>query len=325
MPKTYEHLSIHEREQIAIYKGQGKSLREIARLLGRDPSTVSRELRRNAPPVYTGYYSGYRAHQRARLRNRQRHRRPRLKNDTLRHFVEEGLRTGWSPEIIAGRWRLETDTLISHEAIYQWIYHEARCLIGCLARAHRKRKNRASWRKRRCHIPGRVSIYERPAHVATRRQFGHWETDTMISRASSPVLQVTVERKTRYTIVKKLRKRNPRQMSDALVKALRRYLSRARRSITYDNGSENVEHARTNRLLGTRSYFCEPFHSWERGTAENTIGLIRRFFPKKTDFSIVSLAAVQSVQDWLNNRPRKCLGFRTPAEVFRPARVALAP
>jgi len=145
----------------------------------------------------------------------------------------------------------------------------------------------------------------------------------VISRKSKAAIQVTVERKARYTKLAKLTKKGSRQMSIALVRRLSRIPTPLRRSITYDNGSENTEHLRTNRLLGTRSYFCEPFHSWERGTVENTIGLVRRFFPKKTDFARISKSRIQSVERWLNNRPRKCLGFKTPAEVFKSAGVAL--
>lgn len=145
----------------------------------------------------------------------------------------------------------------------------------------------------------------------------------MISRASAPALQVAVERKTRLAKVTKLPRKESHAMSVALNRRLARYSKAVRRTITYDNGSENHEHMRTNRVLGTRSYFCEPYHSWERGTVENTIGLVRRFFPKKTNFARISKNKVHSVEHWLNNRPRKCLGFKTPAETFKAAGVAL--
>jgi IS30 family transposase len=133
-----------------------------------------------------------------------------------------------------------------------------------------------------------------------------------------------VERTTRYTRLAQLGKKGSREMSIALTRRLSRVPKAMRRSITYDNGSENSEHLRTNHVLGTCSWFCEPYHSWERGTVENTIGLVRRFFPKKTDFATISKNEILSVERWLNNRPRKCLGFKTPAEVFKTAGVALA-
>lgn len=323
---TYQHLSSHERDVLAVLRSQGHSLRRIAQVLRRSPSTLARELRRNAPPVYTGYYLAHKAQHRAETRNQVAHRRRRLKSPRLRRYVAQRLRGGWSPELIAGRWRRRhPDSAISHEAIYQWVYADARHLIPCLVRAHRRRKPRGYSRKHRTtHIPARVSIRARPASVLHRRRVGHWETDTMISRASAVALQVTVERTARYTRLAQLPKKGAHAMSVALTRRLSRYPRPMRLSLTYDNGSENTEHVRTNQVLGSRSYFCEPFHSWERGTVENTIGLVRRFFPKQTDLATISKTRVQSVEHWLNHRPRKCLGFQTPAEVFKSAGVALA-
>jgi len=325
MRKTYKHLNSHERDLLAVYRSEGRSLRQIARLLGRDPGTVSRELRRNAPPIRTGYYLAHRAHQRATERNRRSRTHRRLKTAVIRRYAAYLLRRGWSPELIAGRLRLRgTGPTITHEAIYQWIYAEARHLIPCLARAHRRRKRRGySRRHTKSHIPQRVSIRKRPACVDARLELGHWETDTVISRRSTAALQVTVERATRYAKLAKLPAREAHAMSVALTRRLSHYPAALRRSLTYDNGSENTHHLRTNRILGTRSYFCEPFHSWERGTVENTIGLVRRFFPKRTDFATISKSRLQSVEYWLNRRPRKCLGFKTPAEAFKASGVAL--
>ena len=325
MPKTYKHLNAHERDLLAVHRSRGRSLRQIAKILGRDPGTHSRELRRNAPPVHTGYYLAHKAHQRSEDRNRRSRSHRRLKNNAIRRYVERRLRRGWSPELTAGRLpRRFPDQAISHEAIYQWVYAEARHLIPCLVRAHHTRKHRGySRRHQTTHIPRRVSIRQRPTHVLERRRIGHWETDTAVSRQSLHALQITVERKTRYTRLARLPKKGAREMSTALTRRLSRYPKGLRRSITYDNGSENTEHLRTNRVLGTRSYFCEPFHSWERGTVENTIGLVRRFFPKRTDFATLSKNQIQSVERWLNHRPRKCLGFKTPAEAFKAAGVAL--
>ena len=325
MPTTYTHLSSHERDLLAVLKSNGQSLRAIAGVLRRDPSTLSRELKRNVPPVYTGYYLAHKAQQRADTRAQASRRHQRLKHPRLRRYVENRLRHGWSPELIAGRLkRRQPDRAISHEAVYQWVYAEARHLIPCLVRAHRTRKRRGySRRHQKTHIPGRVSIRQRPSSVLARRRIGHWETDTAVSRQSLHALQVTIERKTRYTRLAQLPKKGAREMSVALTRRLSRYPQGLRRSLTYDNGSENTEHRRTNQVLGTRSYFCEPFHSWERGTVEHTIGLVRRFFPKRTDFATISKSRIQSVERWLNHRPRKCLGFQTPAEVFKAAGVAL--
>jgi len=214
---------------------------------------------------------------------------------------------------------------VSHETIYQWIYTEARHHIRHLARAHRRRLRRGYSRKHtKAHIPGRIPLDRRPQAVAARRQIGHWETDTVVSRQSVAALQVVVERVTRYTKMKKLSRRSDPQMRIGLTRTLSRYPRPVRRTITYDNGSENTEHQQVNAVLGTRSYFCAPFHSWEKATAENTIGLVRRWLPKKTNFATVSVGTVKAIERWLNNRPRKCLDYKTPAEVFR-ASVALTP
>lgn len=325
MPKPYKHLTNHERDLLSVLKSQGKSVREIARTLQRNPATISRELKRNAPPVHTGYYLAHKAQERAVQRAVAGRTHKRLKDDKIRRYVRRRIKHGWSPEIIAGRLKkLHPEKSISHEAIYQWVYADARELIPSLVRAHRNRKRRGySRRHKKTHIPERISIKERPEQVQLRQQPGHWETDTAVSRQSVAALQVSVERKTRIAKLGKLARKGAHEMSTALTRRLSRYPKSFRLSITYDNGSENTEHVRTNKVLGTRSFFCEPFHSWERGTVENTIGLIRRFFPKKTDFAKVSKSRINAVERWLNHRPRKCLGFLTPLEAVTSLGVAL--
>lgn len=322
---AYKHLSIHERDLLSVLRSEGRSLREIAKKLGRSPATISRELQRNVPPIRRGYYLAHKAQYRSDERNRQSRTRKRLKDTRIRRRVATRIRKGWSPELIAGWLKDRYPHLkVSHEAIYQWIYTDERALIECLVRSHRKRKNRGySRRHKKSHIPERISIKERPKHIDKRHQMGHWETDTMISRKNLVALQVTVERKSRYTRIAKLKKKGSREMSLALTRRLSRYHKSLRLSITYDNGSENADHSRTNRVLGTKSWFCEPYHSWERGTVENTIGIIRRFFPKRTDLAKIPQARLKSVERWLNNRPRKCLGFKTPSGIFRAESVAL--
>lgn len=325
MPKPYKHLTNHDRDLLSVLKSKGKSVREIATALHRSPATISRELKRNAPPVYTGYYLAHKAHERAVNRAITSRTHARLKSNKIRKYVRLRIKHGWSPELIAGRLkRLHPELSISHEAVYQWIYADARELIPSLVRANRNRKRRGySRRHKKVHIPERVSIKERPEQVLLRQEPGHWETDTAVSRQSLAALQVSVERKTRLTKLAKLLRKGARHMSISLTRRLSRYPEWFRASITYDNGSENTEHVRTNKILGTRSYFCEPFHSWEKGTVENTIGLVRRFFPKKTDFAKVSKNRINSVERWLNHRPRKCLGFQTPQEVANSLGVAL--
>ena len=172
-------------------------------------------------------------------------------------------------------------------------------------------------------LPERRSIKERPKHIDNRRQAGHWETATRISRKHLVALQVTVERKRRSTRIAKLTQKGSREMRVARTRRFSRYHPALRRSITSDHGSEHADHSRTNRVLGTQSWCCDPYHSWERGTVENTSGIIRRFFPKKTDLAMIPQATLNAVERWINHRPRKCLGLKTPSGIFRAEGVAL--
>ena len=319
MGKTHTHLSLDDRERIAILKERGYSLRQIGRELGRSHTTLSRELKRNAPPVHNGYYLPHKANERARWRKQQSGRRDRLKYPVIQLYVGERLATGWSPEQISGRLGNDHPGMsISHEAIYQYIYEEAAHLIGYLARRHRKRLSKGHSRKhRKSHIPNRIRIRERPPAVEGRKEFGHWEADSVVSRQSQVALNVLAERLSRYVKITWLPRKTAKQTRMAIIRRLRHHPEGTVLTVTYDNGSENVEHELVNEALGTRSYFCEPFHSWEKGTVENSGGLIRRFFPKGTNFARIAPSDIQRVESLLNNRPRKCLNYRTPAEVFK--------
>jgi len=303
---------------IGIMLAQGESQREIGRRLGRHHTTISRELEHNAPPVYKGYYLAHKAHERAIKRRIESHQRPRLKNQQIKEYVVSKLEDGWSPEQIAGRIALEYPGFhLGYEAIYQYVYLEAPKMIRYLARGHRKRYQRGHSRKhRQSHIPGRISLAERPKETEERNVVGHWEGDTVVSRKSLAALQVLVERKSRYVQLTKLRRKTAGKMKSAVILRLSPLPAGARKTLTLDNGSENTEHREITRALGTKTYFCAPFHSWEKGTVENSIGLVRRFFPKKTDFSIVSDYQVKKVETLLNNRPRKCLNYATPFEAL---------
>jgi transposase, IS30 family len=319
MARGYHHLSAEERDHVAVLRSRGGSLRAIARAVGRDPATLSRELRRNAPPIHAGYYLPHKAHARAEARWRAAVRRPRLRDPWVRYYVARQLRRGWSPELIAGRLkRLRPAQAVSHEAIYQGVYAEVRDLIPCLLRHHRRRKWRGySRRHTKAHIPSRVPITARPAAANARQQLGHWEADTLQRRERGAALQLAVDRKSRYAVLNWLPRKTAAAMRAALNRSLVRLPQQVRRTITYDNGSENVEHVQVNAVLGTRSYFCTPYTSQERGTVENTAGLVRRFFPKGTDFATLRRTDVKAVQRWLNHRPRRVFHFQTPAEVFR--------
>lgn len=318
MPRQYRQLTEGERDQLSLLKAQGKSLRWIAVRIGRDVSTVSRELKRNTPWFQAGEYLPHKAQEAADLRKAVGHERKRLRAPGLRTFVTRMLRQGWSPERIAGRWRRLGKDPISHEAIYQWLYADCRNMVPLLLRAHRRRRRSARRSSYRTFaIPSRTPISQRPKDVELRQEAGHWEGDTIISSKSREALQVLVERKTRYTRLKKLAAKSAASVERAIGRALRVYPQGLRRTITYDNGSENMRHMKINQRLGTTSYFCEPMRSWEKGSVENVAGLVRRRLPKKTNFAAVSLKQIKSTEHWLNSLPRKCLGFQTPAEAFR--------
>jgi transposase, IS30 family len=285
MGTNYRQLSEEERDTLVILYNRGRSLRAIARFLGRSAGSLSREIRRNSSD------RGYRPHQAQRLARTRlsvRRQRPRLKSPALRRQVEGLLQRSWSPEIIAG-WlaREHGRPVISHEAIYQWIYKDARPLAVHLARTHRRRHRRFSRKWPRIRLQGRVPLAQRPPEAHDRRQPGHWETDLVVGSGRS-ALQVAVERQTRLTRLTSL----PAKTAQAAYQGLRRLLTPVppalRRSITYDNGSENALHQELNQVLGTRSYFCAPYHSWEKGTVEQTNGLIRRLLPKRTNFDTLS-------------------------------------
>jgi len=316
--KKYSHLSPAEREEISIGLENGKKLCEIALLLKRSPSTISRELKRNSPLKNNVRYRANRAQLKADERKTESHKRQRIPNKKLRRFIYKYLRKGYSPEIIAfkaseenKRWKT------NYETIYQWIYKERQDLIPYLARSHKKRRKRGSGKQKRCpKVPNRVMIEQRPDYINLRSRVGHWEADTIISRQSKAAVMVLVERKKRYVIIKKLTAKTAFYMHNAVVKSLSIFPKNVRRSVTYDNGTENAFHELTNKVLGTKSYFCNPYHSWEKGTVENIIGIIRRFYPKKTDWNDVSQWDLNKVARFINNRPMKLLGFKTPYQVF---------
>jgi len=242
MHSKYKRLTGEERYAIGIMVAEGRTKREIARALGREPSTVSRELKRGAVDG-SGVYQAGASQAETILRRTESRKRPRLKDSTIRAYVGMKLRAGWSPELIAGRLRHEHNELsISHEAIYQWIYTEALEHIPNLTRQHKRRRRHGARNPFKTGgIACRVSIDERPLAVDLRQEIGHWEADTVISRrARSAALQVLAERKSRYTMVTSLPGLDARSMREALIRRLKKVPLELRQTITYDNGTENA-------------------------------------------------------------------------------------
>ena len=320
-------MSLKERDSITEMKSEGMSLRAIAKELRRSPSTISRELKRNGTSAYRVYLS-HRAHERAVKRKKESGQRRRLKDEQTVTYVREKLAKDWSPELIAGKIGEEIrGASISYEAIYQYIYHpntEGREeLIGQLVRGHRKRKNKGIGRKeRKTKIPNRIPIEERPISADNRSRYGHWEGDSLVSRKSLAVLNSLVERKSRLLLLTRLQRKTAELTKDAVLQRLQCFPEKARRTLTLDNGSENAKHEAITKAMGMQCYFARPYASWQRGSNEQVNGMVRRYFPKGTDFSKITDEQVAWVESRINNRPRKCLGYKTPAEV---AAVALAP
>lgn len=324
--KTFKHLSLDERETLLMLKAEGNSLRKIALYLNRSVSSLSRELKRNRIPTRIGpAYRPAKAHLQARIRLKEGHRKasPFVQKPELKSLVTEQLQNHWTPEIIAGRLKRQFGhPIVSHESIYRWIYTDARHLIPCLLRSHPKRWKRGSrsWILRL--KKQRTSIRQRPQEVNQRLIPGHWETDLLWGQGKA-ALQVVVERKTRLTRIVALADKRAQTSYIALSAVLSQLPAHLLQSITYDNGVENFLYQQIVRRFKIQAYFCDPYSAWQKGTVENTNGLIRRFLPKNTNLDTVPPERLLGIQDWLNNRPRKCLKFQTPAEAFQ-ASVALA-
>jgi transposase, IS30 family len=318
--RNYEHLNIKEREQLFGWKKEGFSLREIAAKLLRNVSTISRELKRNSR--YGRSYLPCVAEERARrIGTKQRYKAP-LKEPAIFLYVREHLRPPffWTPEMISMHIGFDIKgASIDPETIYRYIYSKAarRYKLWRFLPCGRAKRMKKLGRKVRNKgkIPGAVSIDVRPKTVLRRKQIGHWETDNVEGiRSSRPALSVTVERVTRFHLITKVSNQTAIVKSDALIERLRVFPTDLRRTITQDNGRENYAHENTRLALGTDMFFCHAYHSWEKGTVENRNRVIRRFFPKGTDFTYVPQEEVLVVENILNNMPMKCLGKRTPYE-----------
>lgn len=323
----YKHFSIEEREKIQELLWQKSSIRTIATMLGRSPSSVSREINRNIPLKRS--YRPRLAHERAVVKRSNRGRKLRLKSGFIRRYTIVGLKAGWSPEQISGRLSLDhPESSISHEAIYQWIYsHVHRSGYGpvrsgyhdlrsYLKRRHKRRIPHGARRGKRLNPPMKPSIEDRPQEVEHRRAPGHWESDTIESYMHRPGLNTLVERKTGIVFVTRLYAKTSVATSRVIASRLAPLPASLRKTITFDNGPENWEYEYLEQSIGIDPYFAHSYASWERGTNENTNGLIRWYFPKGTDFATIGDQAIRFVEDALNNRPRKRLGWRTPLEAF---------
>jgi len=310
----YIHFSQEERCVLAAFLQEGLSFRAVARKLRRSVGGISMEIDRSSPDGSRERYDPYVAHLGSRMKKWDANRRNPMKDEKLRTYIREKLREGWSPEIIAGRLRKERGTaIVSHETIYRWAYQES--LTDHLPRV-KPRRHRKRWRlkaSRGTQGLGPVpTIGTRPEIVSSRRRFGDWEGDSMQGRRKrGAIVSVQEERRSRYTLLMKCADKSAPETRRAMVR-MQGFSGALLRTLTLDRGTENAEY----RSFGLPVYFCDPYSSWQKGSVENTIGLLRRYLPKKTDLSLVTEEQLQIIQNRLNNRPRKCLGFHTPFEVL---------
>ncbi|MDP2676175.1 MAG: IS30 family transposase [bacterium] len=322
----YQHFSIEEREEVQLGLWRKESIRSIALRLDRSPSSIAREIKRNLPAELYRYTSRL-AHEHALEKRKKRGREERLKNERIRVYVIEKLKLRWSPEQISGRMRIDCKERISHEAIYQYIYAQihrngwgelkrGREDLRPYLRRRRKRRIRKGARKcQRVEKPQGMSIDYRPAVVDRRTRIGDWESDTVESKDHKPGLNTLVERKTGLLCMTKLHSKTSAATIAAIANRMNPLPPKMKRTMTFDNGPENSDWQTLETLTGLAPYFCHAYHSWERGTNENTNGLIRDYYPKRTDFDMIREEEIQYVEYLLNTRPRKRHGWKTPLEV----------
>ena len=323
LTRTYRHMSAEDRETLSLGLAQGHSLRLMARALGRSPSTLSREFARNTPRGRP--YRACTAQTRATARACQPRRPRKLRDPWLWQHVQTQLTEGCSPEQIAGRLqRAYPDDMgkrLSTETIYAGLYVLPRgtlrsALLAALRQARKARRPRSRGTDRRGQIPHMTPIAARPAEVATRTVPGHWEGDLIKGTRNGSAVGTLVERTTRLVLLAKMNGTDATSARAGFTKKLRHMPALLRKTLTYDRGKEMAEHERLAQRLAIQIFFADPYSPWQRGTNENTNGLLRQYLPKGTDLSGYTQRELNAIAHRLNTRPRKCLNFATPLEVY---------
>jgi IS30 family transposase len=305
------HLTVEERDRLAQLRNAKFNQKEIAQALGRSASTVSRELQRNR--TGSEYYAGT-AQRKAEERRRERPLTRKMDDPQINGAVRAGLAQEWSPQQIAGRQaKLEGERSVSHQTIYAWIKQsEHRPHWESFLRRRGKRPSRP----KKPGLSGGAPIRNRPQVIEQRLRLGDFEGDTVLGPPGTGGVATLVDRKSRFTIIVKVQSKNADHVQDKIKQRLSELEAERCHSLTLDNGTEFARCHRLEKHLGLKLYFADPGCPYQRGTNENTNGLIRQYFPKGTDFRDISHCQVRQAENKLNNRPRECLGFRTPAEVF---------
>jgi len=326
--KKHKRLSLKERIIIETLLAEKKSKSFIAKKLNRSRSTITREVNKwVSNPIKTNEkYDASLADWCAKEDYLNKRNLDKIgTHSLLRFYVYKSLLKNWSPEQISGRIKIDypNDSVmtISHEAIYMHIYSHPQAmlnkkLIKLLPYQKSRRRKPKHRRKKGSKIKDQINISQRPEHIENRQEIGHWEGDLVIGKAQKSAIGTIVERKSRYTLIISLKNRTTKAVTRAFAKELNRFDNQLTKTMTYDNGTEMADHKWLSKTTKMDIYFANPYASWERGTNENTNGLIRRYLPKKTDFKNVDSTQLKSIQNKLNNRPRKVLGFKTPLEVL---------
>jgi IS30 family transposase len=321
----YTRLQFIEREEISRQLAYGNNIRSIALILNRSPSTISREINLNA--VHRKYYRAVFGQQRANCIRRKKRRKRKLdQNHQLRKIVYKYILKKWSPQQIANRLKFmypnDMNMQVSHETIYSYLYVLPRGelkkkLIQALRKRHKaRRKKKPKGQSKLGAIQNYLSIEERPKEIADRIVPGHWEGDMLIGKQNMTAIGTLVERTTRMTFLVKLKDLDANTVRKSFEKEFCQLPKGLKKTLTYDQGSEMSEHRLFTKNTDITVYFAHPRSPWERGTNENTNGLLRQYFPKGTDFSKISKSKLKKVQDEFNDRPRKALGWYTPHEKF---------
>lgn len=323
--KKHRRLTQKERVQIETLLSENKTRSYIAKVLGRSRSTITREVNKWVQNKEDRYDADL-AHWNAKDDYLNKRNLDKISsNSLLRFFVYKGLLSNWTPEQISGRLKelYPNDTImsISHEAIYRHIYTRPqaslnRKLIKLLVRKKTRRRPSKKRRGGGSKILNQTSIDDRPGHIDLREEVGHWEGDLVIGKNNKSAIGTIVERKTRFTLILKLYSKKAEEIAEVFSRMLNQLNSEFKKSMTYDNGIEMARHEKITKNTGMKIYFAHPYSSWERGTNENTNGLIRRYLPKRTDFNEISEKQLRIIQEKLNNRPRKIIGYKTPKEMM---------
>lgn len=319
---SHHHLTHEDRIRLAALLRAGHNQTQIANELGKHRSTISRELNNKGTPNKIGYNVriAQEITDQRRLIANQRFRKIEASTKT-KNYIKRKLKQTWSPEQIAGRLKLENNnqTVAVHETIYQYIYDQGKKLTKHLRYKKNKYRRRHGTKKREIEreiASKKRRIDQRPEEANLRLKACHWENDTVVGSANSGAIATHAERKSGYYLADKIEKNNAANFRQAIVKRFKKIPKRKRLTFTFDNGSETADFELIEKELGTTIYFAYPYHSWERGTNENTNGLLREFFPKGTRFDTVTQKDIDRAIRLINHRPRKRLGYLTPHEVF---------